>query len=77
MKSIIEIVKELFPILQPEWLYCQAKDVPVEVLAAFYEEEENFKKIGKKSMDIKIREYRYILTPKKEKFMIRRKVSLI
>lgn len=77
MKSIIEVVKNLFPILQPEWVFCKADDVPAEVLAAFNEEEEYLKRIGKKSMDLKIRGYRYILTPKKEIFMTRRKVSLL
>ena len=77
MKTIKEVLRDLFPILQPEWIMCPAKDVPVEVLAIFYEEEEYLRKIGKKSMDLKIKGYRYILTPKKEKFMIRRKVSLI
>ncbi len=77
MNKIIEIIKKVYPILQPEWVFCEAKDVPEEVLAAFYEEEAYLTKIGKKKMDIKIRGYRYILTPKKEVFMSRRKVSLI
>ena len=77
MGKLIEIIRNLFPILQPEWIYCPAKDVPVEVLASFYEEEEYLKRIGKKSIDIRIKGYRYILTPRKEIFMVRRKVSLL
>jgi hypothetical protein len=77
MGKIIEAIKNLFPILQPEWVFCEVKDVPVDVLASFYEEEEYQKRIGKSKMDIKIKGYRYKLTPKKEIFMMRRKVSLI
>jgi len=77
MGKIIEILRNLFPLLQPEWIMCQAKDVPEEVMAAFIEEEEYLKRIGQKKLDIKIRGYRFILTPKKEVFMQRRKVSLI
>ena len=77
MNKISKIIGDLFPILQPEWLFCESKEVPEDVLAAFYEEEEHLKRIGKKKMDIKIRGYRYILTPRKEIFMYRRKVSLI
>ena len=77
MGKFIEIVRELFPLLQPEWIFCEVKDVPIDVLAAFYEEEEYQKRIGKIKIDIKIKGYRYVLTPKKEIFMIRRKVSLI
>ena len=77
MNKISKIIGDLFPILQPEWLFCESKEVPEDVLAAFYEEEEYLKRIGKKKMDIKIRGYRYILTPRKEIFMYRRKVSLI
>ena len=77
MGIIIETIRNLFPILQPEWIYCQVKDVPEDVLAAFYEEEEYQRRIGKTKMDIKIKGYRYKLTPKKETFMVRRKVSLL
>lgn len=77
MSKIIESIKNLFPLLQPEWVFCEVKDVPKETLASFTEEEEYLKRIGKKKLDIKIRGYRYILTPKKEVFMTRRKVSLI
>jgi len=77
MNKILEIIKDLFPILQPEWIFCEVKDVPEPILASFYEEEEYLRRIGKKRMDIKIKGYRYILTPKKEIFMYRRKVSLI
>ena len=77
MGKIKEIIRSLFPILQPEWIMCRAKDVPLDVLAAFYEEEAYQRTINKKSMDIRIKGYRYILTPKKEIFMIRRKISII
>lgn len=76
--KITEILAELFPlILKPEWLFCMSKDVPEDILASFYEEEEYLRRIGKSHMDIKIKGYRYILTPRKEVFMHRRKVSLI
>ncbi len=75
--KITKIIFELFPIIKPEWLFCTEKEVPVDIKAAFYEEEEYQRRIGKISMDIKIKGYRYILTPKKEIFMRRRKVSLI
>lgn len=77
MSKIIEILRNLFPLLQPEWIMCRAKDVPTETIVAFYEEEEYERRVGKKRMDIKIKGYRYILTPKKEIFMRKRKVSLI
>ena len=77
MSQIIEILRDLFPILQPEWVMCKAQDVPTDILASFYEEEAYLKQIGKKKVDIKIKGYRYILTPKKEVFMTRRKVSLL
>jgi hypothetical protein len=77
MSKIIEIIKNIFPILQPEWVYCPVKDVPEDVLASFYEEEEYLHRIGKKRIDIKIRGYRYILTSRKEIFMSRKKVSLL
>lgn len=77
MGKIIEIIRELFPILQPEWITCNESDVPKDIKASFYEEVEYQTRIGKKSMDIKIKGYRYILTQKKEIFMVRRKVSLL
>ncbi len=77
MVNTIEILRKLFPLLQPEWIMCRAKDVPQETLAAFYEEEEYQRRVGKTRMDIKIKGYRYILTPKKETFMKKRQVSLI
>lgn len=77
MNKILETIKELFPILQPEWVFCEEKEVPEDIKAAIYEEQEYLKRIGKKRTDIKIRGYRYILTPKKEVFMSRRKVSLL
>ena len=77
MKSLIKIIQDLFPILQPTWVFCEVKDIPEDILASFYEEEEYLHRIGKKKMDIKIKGYRYILTPKKEIFMYRKKVSLI
>ena len=77
MISITKIVMDLFPILQPEWIFCEVKDVPETILASFYEEEEYLRRIGKTKMDVKIKGYRYILTPKKEIFMTRRKVSLL
>lgn len=77
MGKTIEILRKLFPLLQPEWIMCRAKDVPLETLAAFYEEEEYERRVGKKKMDIKIKGYRYILTSKKEIFMKKRQVSLI
>ena len=77
MINIIEILRKLFPLLQPEWIMCRAKDVPQETLATFYEEEEYERRIGKIKIDIRIKGYRYILTPKKEIFMKKRQVSLI
>lgn len=77
MGKIIETLRKLFPLLQPEWIMCRAKDVPSDILASFYEEEEYRTRLGKTKMDIKIKGYRYILTKKKEIFMIRRKVSII
>lgn len=74
MVKIIETIKNLFPLIQPEWIFCEVKEVPEDILASFYEEVEYLKTINKKSFDIKIKGYRYILTPKKEVFMIRRKV---
>ena len=77
MGKIIETIRKLFPLLQPEWIMCEEKDVPLTIKSAFYEEEEYLKRIGKTKMDIKIKGYRYILTKRKELFMKRRKVSLI
>ena len=77
MNKITKTIMELFPIIKPEWIFCEVKEIPEDVLASFYEEEEYLKRIGKKKMDIKIRGYRYILTPRMEIFMYRRKVSLI
>jgi len=77
MGKLIEIIRNLFPLIQPEWIMCRSKDIPSEIMACFNEEDEYLKRIGKKSIDIKLRGYRYILTPKKEIFMRRRKVSLI
>ncbi len=77
MGKIIETIRNLFPLIQPEWIVCRSKDIPPEVMASFVEEEEYLKRIGKKNIDFKLRGYRYILTPKKETFMYRRKVSLI
>lgn len=73
MSKIIEIIKNMFPILQPEWIFCMVKEVPEDILVAFNEEEMYLHRIGKKKIDIKIKNYRYILTPKKEIFMVRRK----
>jgi hypothetical protein len=76
--NIKNTLVELFPlILQPEWVFCDITDVPESIRASFYEEEEYLRRIGKNKMDIKIKGYRYILTPKKEVFMSRRKVSLL
>lgn len=72
MKTIAKYVMKLFPFLQPEWLFCAEKEVPIDVKAAFYEEEQYLRTVGKKSMDVKIKGFRYILTPKKEIFMRRR-----
>lgn len=79
MGKIIELIRNLFPILQPEWVTCMAKEIPAEVLAAFYEEEMNHRTIGKNSMDVKIKGFRYKLNfkTKKEIFMAKRKVSII
>jgi hypothetical protein len=77
MNKIIEVIKNLFPLIQPEWVLCLEKDIPEEIKVAFYEEEEYLHRIGKKKMDLRIKGYRYILTPKKEIFMSRRKVSLL
>jgi len=77
MGKIIETLRRLFPLLQPEWIMCRAKDVPNDTLVVFYEEEEYERRIGKKYIDIKLKGYRYILTPRKEIFMKKRKVSLI
>jgi hypothetical protein len=77
MGKIVETLRKLFPLLQPEWIMCRSKDIPTEIMIAFIEEEEYERRIGKISMDIKIKGYRYILTPKKEIFMYRRKVSLV
>lgn len=77
MGKILEIIRKLFPILQPEWIKCTKDDIPKDIMASFNEEEEYQTRIGKSKIDIKIKGYRYILTPKKEIFMHKRKVSLI
>lgn len=77
MGRIIEILRLMFPLLQPEWIMCRSKDVPHEVLAIFYEEEAYRTKTGIKKMDIRHKGYRYILTPRKEVFMKKREVSLL
>ncbi len=74
---LTKIVMDLFPILQPEWVFCEVKEVPRDVLASFYEEEAIQKKVGKTKIDVIIGSYRYKLTPKKEVFMTKRKVSII
>lgn len=74
MDIITKIIMDLFPFLQPEWIFCSEKEIPIDIKAAFYEEEEYLRRIGKTKMDIKIKGYRYRLTPKKEIFMKRREI---
>lgn len=74
MGKIIEIIKKLFPVLQPEWVFCNEQDIPKDILVIFFEEEVYNKKIGKDKFDINVQGYRYKYSPKKEMFMIRRQI---